>query len=641
MSEQTVKIEIQQAQPLPLGAYASRNGVRFAVDVTDSSEQTRLVIHQKNTREILCEIIMNNYPACGNICSVFIRGIRADRIYYQYMRAGKIIEDIYGMKLYDNQRFGIFKPLEERALYEPWKNNFSWDDDKKPNLQYHDMVMYKLHVRGFSKHSSSGVAHKGTFSGIAEKVEYFKKLGINALVFMPVVDFPEMKVRELPASMMPASIWPSTLASDRREDISMKSSMAGSEQPEIFMNCWGYGEAQFFAPKASFAHSEPCTEFCTMVKTLHQNGIEVILELLFPSNMSQGVVIDCLRHWTEHYHVDGFWLNREIVPVEMAAKDPMLADVKLICTGFDTEKIYGRKIPVIKKLAGFGDDFQNTIRCFLKGDAQCLNAFVEKNISSDVKQASIRYVTTNNGFTLADLVAYNDKHNEENGEDNRDGSDYNNSWNCGCEGNTRSKKILALRRRQIYNAFLFLLFSQGTPMIYSGDEFGNSQSGNNNAYCHDNEIFWLNWRNLKKNSRIFNFAAQAIALRQSHPILHPSKPFRKMDYLSCGFPDVSVHGCQPWKPSFTADDRFVGIMYCGKYVRIDGHEDNSFYFAYNMHWEPAKFSLPVLPKKQMWRKIADTFEEVPFMENTSLMEADVGEYHISPRTIQIYMSVES
>ena len=178
-------------------------------------------------------------------------------------------------------------------------------------------------------------------------------------------------------------------------------------------------------------------------------------------------------------------------------------------------------------------------------------------------------------------------------------------------------------------------------MLYGGDEFGNSQMGNNNAYGQDNAMFWLNWRDLKKHRELFDFVREAIRLRQSHRILHPSKPFRQTDYLSCGFPDLSFHGLQPWKASCGREDRYIGIMYCGKYARIGGKDDASFYFAYNMHWEKAQFSLPALPKTQCWHKIADTFCREPFLCETDPRDrSEDGRYEIGPRSIQIFMSRE-
>ena len=649
MSEHTEKIQIKQAQPLPLGAWAEDGGIRFSVDVTDSTQKTRLVIRRKGTKERVCEVVMNEYPACGNICAVFIRGLPRQRIYYQYVRGQEIVEDIYGMKLYGSRKYGVFKTLEERAAYEPFKDRFDWEGDARPSIAWHEMVMYKLHVRGFSRHPSSGISHKGTFVGIAEKIPYFKELGVNALVLMPVVDFAEMQARKLPRAKLPPTILSSTQNSSKSQDIAMLSSMAGNDTPKLYTNCWGYGEAQFFAPKGAYAAGDARTEFCAMVRELHSNGIEVILELLFPETMAAGAILDCLRHWAMHYHVDGFWLNREIAPMEMAATDPMLSGVKLICGGFDTSRIYGKKIPAVKRLAYAGDGFQNTMRCFLKGDGNCLDAFVRESTFVDVQQGAVHYITSNNGFTLADLVSYNDKHNESNGEENRDGSDYNLSWNCGAEGRTRSKKVMELRRRQRYNAMLLLLLSSGTPMIYGGDEFGNSQQGNNNAYCQDNEQFWLNWRELKKNKELFEFVKSAVKLRQSHPVLSPAKPFRQMDYLSCGFPDLSVHGHQPWKASFGSEDRYIGLMYCGKYAHFNGHEDNSFYIAYNMHWEWGDIDLPVLQKGQKWEKIADTFykESFKWEKEADAAAPDISgaaapaQYRIAPRSIQIYMSVEA
>ena len=614
MHKSSANISMKSTQPLPLGAFALKQGIRFAIDLLDCTEKTVLIIYRKSTGEKLCEIVMNDYPSCGSVYAVLVEGLQGDSVYYQYQRQGEFLEDPYGMKLYGCEHFG---EITSRKTYEPFEQKAILDEDEKPAIPYEESILYKLHVRGFTKHASSQVRKRGTFAGIVQKIDYLKSLGVNGLVLMPPADFAEIQ--------------------ERKKQGPPLLQQATAEEPEILKNCWGYGPAQFFAPKASYAAGDPEIEFMEMVKALHQNGIEVILEFLFPKETPTGRILDCLRFWTYIYHVDGFWLNREVVPMEMVAQDPVLKGSKLICGNIDAEKIYGEETPDQKVLATAGDDFQNTMRRFLKGDENCLGAFVKQSTNCQNAVGSVHYITSQNGFTLADLVSYNQKHNEANGEENRDGTENNFSWNCGVEGKTRSRKVLRLRKRQMYNAMIFLLFSQGTPMIYAGDEFGRSQQGNNNAYNQDNELFWLNWRDQKKNADLLDFVRKAIRLRKEHPVLHPAKPFRWMDYLSCGFPDISLHGVKPWKASFLSEDRFVGILYYGKYAQKDGQEDCSFYFAYNMYWEEIAFALPTLPKNQAWIKVADTFEKEPF---SSFTESALENCKIGARSIQIYQSIE-
>ncbi len=644
MSTGNDKIIVSQAQALPLGVTQNSGGIRFSLALPDMHTQVKLTIMQKSSQEILCEIPMNDYPAGGRVCAVHVRGLNAGRICYQYSDADGPVSDPYAARLADCRSFGVYKEPKERLLYEPGLFHFDWSEDIPPRIPFDSMILYKLHVRGFTKHPSSKVRHRGTFSGITEKLPYLKDLGVNAIELMPVMDFAEVTLKRAAAGPAAAfktsatqhapaasqnSLVPRPNAASQTSPVpqtnaaSQLSSAAkapaappnapGNAPMEQRLNCWGYGDAQFFAPKSAYAYGDVQTEFCSMVRACHLNGIEVILEMLFVDGTPQAQILDCLRHWVLTYHVDGFHLNPEIVSMDMAVSDPVLSEIKLIGGSFDTRGIYGTKKPEYLRLAAAGEDFQHTMRCFLKGNDHCIPPFIQQCTVRDSLLPGIHFITSNNGFTLADLVAYNEKHNETNNEDNRDGTDYNNSWNCGAEGPTRSKKIRALRLRQMCNAMVLLIFQQGVPMLYAGDEFGNSQKGNNNAYCQDNDSFWLNWNDLKKNREFFEFVRALIQLRQSHPILHPAAPFRQMDYLSCGLPDLSLHGKNPWYPDYAYDNHYIGIMYCGHYAPIDGKNDDTFYFAYNMHWEPTRVCLPAANRGLRWMTLLNTAEANPLV----------------------------
>lgn len=245
-----------------------------------------------------------------------------------------------------------------------------------------------------------------------------------------------------------------------------------------------------------------------------------------------------------------------------------------------------------------------------------------------------------NGFTMMDMVSYDTKHNEKNGENNQDGNSYNFSWNCGVEGPTKRKKVLELRKKQLYNAFLMLFLSQGTPLLLAGDEFGNSQGGNNNAYCQDNEVSWLNWNLLKTNRDLFEFVKAVIAFRKAHPVFHMKKEPMVMDYLSCGHPDVSYHGVKAWRPEFENFRRQIGIMYCGSYgTKADGSQDDSFYVVYNMHWEPHEFDLPNPPRGQSWHLAFNTAAREAGGRFEAGAEPEVKEKHflVPPRTIVVFI----
>ena len=253
----------------------------------------------------------------------------------------------------------------------------------------------------------------------------------------------------------------------------------------------------------------------------------------------------------------------------------------------------------------------------------------------------IQYITNYFGFTLADLVSYDRKHNLENGEDNRDGNDYNYSWNCGTEGVTRRKSIVELRNKQMRNAFNLLFLSQATPVFFAGDEFGNSQKGNNNPYCLDNDTTWLNWTLLEKNREWFLYVKSLIAFRKAHPVLHGVRTLKLMDTLACGYPDVSYHGSQAWRPELENYNRHVGVLYAGNYGKKDKKEnDNTFFIAYNMHWQKRKLALPKLPKGKAWYILSNTesSDVIPDVDD-KLNKAEQGpEIELKPRTIVIYVA---
>lgn len=680
------KILIKPAPALPLGVTESCEGIHFSLALPDNEMDIHLHIMNKADHTPLCQIRMSDYPTGGRVAAVYVMGVSADRICYQYvdMNSHTVIADPYAGLVHGAKAFGTWCSKNERLIYEPGAFHFDWEQDAPPRIPYDSMILYKLHVRGFTMHPSSKVRHRGTFDAMIGKIPYLKELGINAVELMPVIDFPEVVADPSPSRdhrPLPSYVPTGTAAAVieplaggnaaaakpamyRQPILDLASAdigtgaaapamngqpildfapaggdLAAAGQPpalKTHMNYWGYGEAQFFAPKAAYAHTDPRTEFCALVKALHAQGIEVILEMLFVAGTPQSQILDCLRHWVAHYHVDGFHVNSEIVSMDMAATDPLLAEVKLIGGAMDAERIYGQSAPSYLRLATANDGFQNMMRCFLKGDGNCIQPFMDYNTGRTPLLPAINYMTTNNGFTLADLVSYNEKHNGANGEDNRDGSDYNNSWNCGAEGPTRSLKIRALRRRQVLNAMTLLIFQQGVPMLYAGDEFANSQQGNNNAYCQDNETSWLNWNDLKKNRQLFEYVKALIRLRREHPILHPQKPFRTYDHLNCGIPDLSFHGKHPWYPEYDGDSRYVGVMYCGRYAQVDGKADDTFYFAYNMHWEPISVALPSASRGLCWQTWLNTSDPAP-LKPQELVAAD-GTATLPPRTIAVFIS---
>jgi glycogen operon protein len=327
------------------------------------------------------------------------------------------------------------------------------------------------------------------------------------------------------------------------------------------------------------------------------------------------------------YHIDGFKINSNVAPSVMIATDPILCDTKFLTESWKVDTIYSKEFkPANKTLAEINEGFANDVRRFLKGDEEQLGNFVYRFKRNDEKNAVINYVTNQNGFTLNDVYSYDVKHNEENGEMNRDGSNYNYSWNCGVEGATRKTKILALRKKMMKNAMAAMLLSQGTPMILAGDEVCHTQEGNNNAYCQDNHISWINWSMTKVKKEMLDFVKEVIELRKKHPVLHLDNEFKLMDYISCGYPDMSYHGTKAWYPDFSNYSRVLGILISGdyavpfpnnpetmslaeRYKKTRKEKDSYFYLAYNMHWEKHDYELPRLPKGYVWKVVIDTSKD--------------------------------
>lgn len=358
------------------------------------------------------------------------------------------------------------------------------------------------------------------------------------------------------------------------------------EEYAFNFNYWGYGKGFYFLPKAAYSSCygscvDYTVEFKDMVKKFHKNGMEVYMEFNFTDEVDACMADDCIRYWKESYHIDGARVICNDRIRQVIADDPYLVDIKLFYEYWDDNFRN-------HNLLEYNEGFENVARKLLKGDEGQLKYFSECFKKNPVHGYTVNFVCDNNGFTLYDLVSYDRKHNEENGENNRDGKDYNNSWNCGEEGDTKNRKILAQRLRNRKNAMCFVLLSQGIPMIYAGDEFGNSQNGNNNAYCQDNETGWLDWSALRKNRKFYNFICTLINFRHNHKVLHIEKELVQSDYKYFGLPDISYHGSKAWYPEMEHYNRHLGILLCGRYAE----ENEDIYIGMNLHWESIYWLCP-------------------------------------------------
>lgn len=506
--------------------------------------------------------------------------------------------------------------------------NYDWKKDKKPFVKASDMIIYKLHVRGFTVHESSKIKHPGTFKGVTEKIPYLKSLGVTTLILQPCYEFNELMDFHINiGASFNGELQRSRVFGQPAETV-----------PKSRLNFWGYGaQGNYYAPKAAYA-SEPdkaIREFKNMIRSLHTAGIEVILEIDYDRTVNDSFILENLRFWATEYHVDGFRINTGRVQFKLASTDAVLRNVKLLCR--DLQEDYPGRDNVRNRIFISSYGFQDCIRRFLKGDeGQLLSA---SNLFRDngANFGKINYIADHDGFTLNDIFSYDERHNEANGEGNRDGREANYSWNCGAEGPTKKHKVLDLRNRMIKNALTLLFLSQGIPMLMAGDEFGNTHEGNNNPYCCDNEQGWVIWNKTKRATELKNFVIQLINIRKEHPVFRNDKVLSGNDFGFTGSPDISYHGTKAWYPDFGYYSRTLGIMLNGAYANTTDtdsnrtQKDQSFLMLINTHWEAHEFSLPVVTDNE-WEFVFSTYPRISGMR--------VGREQkelVLPRTITLFV----
>ncbi len=595
----------------PMGLTRTERGIH--VSVAAEGTECALLLFSRGGKAPKARIIFPEECRIGDVWSMTVLG-EFNGLEYSFEVDGQEIPDICGRAFSGLERWGepACRKNAPRGIVEDQKEEFDWQGDRLPQIPYEDCVIYHIHVRGLTRHPSSGLPlnQRGTFRAVASRIPYMKDLGITTIEMMPPTEFDEC-ILPKEASGMGEPAWMTQLRKKQAEEAESqeepeKGEEKAPEKPLVRLNYWGYKPGLPFAPKSAYSCSRgrsntAAVEFKELVRELHRAGLELVIELYCDGSETPVQVLELVRFWAQEYHVDGVHLIG-YAPLALLARDPYLSRLKLWAESWE-----GADCGRMRHLAEYRSDFMLDMRSFLKGDEGRLGSLMFHTRHNPEHMGVIHYMANVNGFTLMDMVSYDKKHNEANGEENRDGTDYNQSWNCGAEGPTRRKKIQQLRRKQLRNAALLLLLSQGTPLLAAGDEFGATKLGNNNSYCQDNEISWINWRLQKTNSSLYEFMKYAIAFRREHPIFHMEREAANMDYRSLGLPDVSYHGEKAWRPEMDSFRRQLGIFYCGRYgKRKDGSEDNYFYVAYNMHWEPHEFSFPNLPKGLKWHVAFDT-----------------------------------
>lgn len=670
------------------GATALSNGVSFTVH-THNGTSCELLLFHRGEEEPYAVLPFPEAYKIGDVYSMIVYDLNVEEFEYAYRIDGpnkpkkgllfdkkKVLLDPYarvvaGQRIWGERKQGAY---HARVL----KDVFDWGDRKQSHKELCDLIIYELHVRGFTQHPSSKVKHRGTFEGLREKIPYLKELGINAVELMPIFEFDEtMNAREVNGQKL--------------------------------LEYWGYNTVSFFAPNTSYIaqdeYNQEGTELKELIKELHENHIEVILDVVF-NHTAEGnekgpvfcfkgmdnnlyymltpdgnyynfsgcgntlncnhpivrlMILECLRYWTVSYRVDGFRFdlasilgrNADGSPMnnppllETLANDPILSNVKLIAEAWDAGGLYQvGSFPAGRRWAEWNGRYRDTMRGYLKGENWeawnaawriCGSGDMYGGLTTDDNRdyagynSSINFFTCHDGFTLYDLYSYNEKHNENNGWNNTDGANDNRSWNCGAEGETNDPEVLKLRYRMIRNACALLMCSRGTPMFLSGDEFGNTQFGNNNSYCQDNEISWLDWTYLEKNRDLFEFFKFMIAYRHKHAVIR-----RKLPDAVCGMESIHAHDVRAENTNLPDGTRTFAVSFAG-YDRKKG-EDDLVYIALNTYWEDVSITLPDLHKRGTWYLSVNTYgdgEGRYFYPEGQEIRID-GSFIMRPRSVAVF-----
>ena len=635
---------------LDFGATVIPGGVNFTIQSHKATSCELLLFHREAEEPFAVLPFPDNYRI-GFCYSMIVFGLDIEEFEYAYRLDGpydekmglrfdrtKVLLDPYARAVTGQSHWGHKNNPQHGYRARVVHSNFDWGQQRHTSIPMEDLIIYELHVRGYTKDASSGVKHPGTFDGLKEKIPYLKGLGVNAVELMPVFEFDEMRDARL-------------------------------IDENLLLDFWGYNPVSFFAPNTSYSSSKEYNregmELKSLIKELHDQNMEVILDVVFnhtaegnefgPSfsfkgfdnqiyymltpdghyyNFSgcgntlncnhpvvQNMILDCLRYWVIEYRVDGFRFdlasilgrNEDGTPLHQPpllrslAFDSILGNVKLIAEAWDAGGLYQvGSFPSWKRWAEWNGRYRDDMRRFLKGDDFLSQAAARRITGSpDLydpvfrgRNASVNFLTCHDGFTLYDLYSYNEKHNEANGWGNTDGADDNNSWNCGVEGDTTDPSVLALRRKMMMNACAVLMCSRGTPMFLAGDEFADTRYGNNNPYCQDNLISWLDW-SLLENRALYEFFRYMIHFRKAHACIR-----KDLEPSYLGFPSMSLHGLTPWKPDLPESSHTACVLFSGYDDSL--HKEDLVFLAVNTHWCSAALTLPQLPDGYTWKIAVNT-----------------------------------
>lgn len=614
-----MSLAVKEGNYLTLGATVEKNQVTFTFE-GEKEDLCRIVLISKETQERECVEVPKEY-CLGALRSAAISGINPQEYNYLYEINGVECRDPYARVVVGREVWNDVERLRKRHSVSAGflTDKFSWGKDVCPELSKSEMIMYKLHVRGFSMGNKAAAKNKGTFAAVKNKIPYLKELGVTTLELMPIYEFEELPVpKELPQL-------PDYVKWDAEKADMIQPVMPDNSDKKI--NYWGYGPGDYFAVKSSYA-VEPknaSREFKKLVKALHENGMECVMEIFFPDDTNHNLILNALHYWVREYHIDGFHIIGGRLPMTSIVQDAILSRTKIFAEDF-----HGVSNPrKYKNLYIYKEEYQYPARQLLNHYNCDIREFINQQKKQSEDFGFVNYIASNNGFTLADLFMYNDKHNEANGENNCDGSDYNLSSNYGIEGPTKKKYVCEIRKQRTYMAYMMLMFAQGVPLIQAGDEFGNTQEGNNNAYCQDNETGWLNWNAFSRTASDREILKKLIAFRKTHSLLTKEQPYKCNDYRATGAPDLSFHGEYAWISQLDSGRKSLGMLYSGAYAGEVRKGDNAqnvcdLYVGYNFYSEEVTLALPKLAngkkaKKDWYLKIDSASEPVVY-EKEKLLE---------------------
>ncbi len=573
------------------GEFGPRISGRDAFTITFSAQpstsKVSVILYEIDSKKRINAFTLTEDFSIGKVFSVEVSGINPEKVCYLIQEDDEKYVDPYATSVIGRDKWADVKTREKTSfkVYSGVSNiNKAWKDTKV-SISPSDMVLYKLHMRGFTAGLGMSEAKVGNYKGITSKLSYLKKLGVTSIEFMPLYDFEELFL-------------------EKKMLISPKGIRSMTTVPTGKTNYWGFGEANYFAPKASYfgGASSSCEGFRDMISTIHSNGMEVVMEMAFAADTASDIIIDCLKYYVKYFHVDGFHIVGCSAPIDRVAAEPYLADTKIFYEYIPEEILCSEA--GAKHLFVYNDSFMNVTRQIENHMNGSMVQFANHMRRQNQAYGFVNYMANVNGFSLWDSYSYGEKHNMDNGEDNRDGTNNNYSFNYGIEGKTNNKTINKNRFKEMRNAFTALFMSQAVPLFVAGDEMAATHQGNNNPYCQDNKVGYTVFTKTKNKTTLQRFVMSLIEFRKNHKCLRAESPFLMNDYKHLGLPDMSFHGSEPWTMTIGEEQKALGVLYNGAYA----HEKEDVFVCYNFHYDAVDMALPLLSPGKRWRICFNTAE---------------------------------